>query len=92
MRGSFFENSNVGEQVKAVRLAVIQLCLAGYIVLETRTKSQNEQPSIMIDRPFEECSYEVTHVAEKAFGSCEKWKCRIFWIIQPAHSRADTIL
>lgn len=79
MRGSFFENNNVSDQVKAVRLAVIQLCLGGYVVLETHTKSRNEQASIMIDRPYEECAYEVSHVAEKKIGWTVKWNCRIYW-------------
>jgi len=81
MRGSFFENNKVGDQVNALRLAVMQLSLAGYVVLETHTKSRNEQASIMIDRPYEECSYEVSYVAEKKFGFCVRWGARLYWEI-----------
>jgi len=82
MRGSFFENNKVGDQVKALRVAFMQLSLAGYVILETHTKSRNEQASIMIDRPYEECSYEVSHVAEKKIGWTTKWHVRIYWRIE----------
>jgi len=80
MRGSFFENNKVGDQVNALRLAVMQLSLAGYVVLETHTKSRNEQASIMIDREFAECAFQVSHAAEKSIAWCERWGCRIYWL------------
>lgn len=76
---TFFRNHKIGKQVVGLRLAVMQLSLEGYQVLETHTKARNEQPSILIDRPYEQCSFQVSQMAAKRIGWCEKWGARIYW-------------
>ncbi len=78
---TFARNANIGDQVVGLRLAMMRPGLEGYKVLETHTRAKNEQASIMIDRPYEGCDFEISQSAEKKIGHCVKWGCRIYWLV-----------
>ncbi len=80
--GKFFSNAHIGQQNRDLIKAMINLALEDYDVIETRTHRDKELPSIMIDREYENCAYEVQTVADKQFGFCIKWNCRIYWLAQ----------
>lgn len=78
---TFFANSKIGNQVVGLRVAVMELSLAGYLVLSVSTKSTSEMASIMIDKPYQCEDVEISRAAEKEIGFYKRWDCRIYWII-----------
>jgi hypothetical protein len=72
-------NHKIGDQVIGLRLAMMNLGLEGYEVLETHTKASNEQASILIDRPYVCEDAQMQDVANKRFGFCVRWGARVYW-------------
>lgn len=78
---TFFKNTSIGDQITALRVAVINLSVEGYIVLEARSSSQKEVASVIIDKPFDCRDAEIEFSDDKAFAYVNRWECRIGWRI-----------
>lgn len=75
---TFRENANAAHDVNAIRIAVIKLSMADYQVIRF---TGGTRPSIQVDKPFAGGDTEtaITKHAEKTFGSCEYYGCRVYW-------------
>lgn len=79
MDPTFGANHNIGCQIAGLRIAVIHLCLAGYVMLEARTSSSKEMAQIKLEQPFDCEDSQLS--PDGLFGSVERWGCRLYWAI-----------
>lgn len=78
MTPTFFQNSKRFENNFSIKVAVLNLSMDGYLVLEVHDKG--EVASIKIDKPYADAKDVVVQdVGTKRYGSCIKYDCRIYW-------------
>lgn len=80
------KNTPIVGLINAQRVAVLKLSLADYEVLEVSTAKGIV--NIHINKPFEGVEPKISVAADKTFGSCEYYGCRLYWLIDQREQNA----